>query len=442
MNDIVEARTLKGFRDVLPGEGLLKERLIEQVKRVFLSFGYAPIETPHLEYTDVLIRETSGDIGKQLYRFNDQGGRDVCLRFDLTVPFARFVVQHRQEVGIPFKRYAIGNVFRGEQPQFGRFREFMQCDFDFVGVESLTADAEIIEMIAAIMETIGISKFVIRMNSRRLMNGLAEALNVPEKAGDILRILDKLDKIGEEQVRAALASELALPQQTVDELLSFVAITSRSSGEEVFRSASQYKERNELMRRGLDELEKTAAILKGAGLPEDKFKVDFSVARGLGYYTGIVYETYLTDLPEIGSVCSGGRYDNLTMNFSKEKLPGVGASVGLDRLIAALQKLELMKLENTPAEVLLTLMSEQDAPQIHLLAQQLRKLGVKVEVYPEPSKLKKQFQYADRKGQAFVAIAGGEELSKGALTVKDMRGGSQETYSSVAEAAERIRKRG
>lgn len=439
---LVEARTLKGFRDVLPAEALLKEQLLQRIKAVFLSFGYAPIETPHLEHTDVLIGETSGDIGKQLYRFPDQGGRDICLRFDLTVPFARFIVQHKQELGVPFKRYAIGNVFRGEQPQFGRYREFTQCDFDFVGVQSLAADAEIIEIIAAILDALSIPDFTIRINNRKAMNGLAEWLGVREQSSAILRILDKIDKIGREAVEAQLRAELALSDEIIKELMLFMAITAQCSQDDVFREASRYKERNESLREGLEELERVAAIVRGASKRPENVIVDFSVARGLGYYTGIVYETYLKRLPEIGSVCSGGRYDNLTMNFAEERLPGVGASVGLDRLIAALQKLELMETEKTPARVLMTLMSEADTVLVHRLAAELRAQGVAVEVYPEPAKLKKQFQYADRKGHPFVIVVGEQELSNGTFTVKDMRAGSQTTYNSLPSLLSVLRDRG
>lgn len=432
----VEARTLKGFRDLLPAEALLKERLLQKIKAVFFSFGYAPIETPHIEYTDVLIGETSGEIGKQLYRFEDQGKRDVCLRFDLTVPFARFISQHKADLGVPFKRYAVGNVFRGEQPQFGRYREFTQCDFDFVGVDALTADAEIIELIMAQMQGLGLSDFVVRINNRKSMNGLAHSLGIQDKASDMLRVIDKYDKIGRDGVRSELKKELLIDDDLIDEILAFVEITAESDAT-VFERVQVYKEKNELLKIGLEELEQISDILKQSGLGA-YFKIDFTIARGLGYYTGIVYETNLKSMPEIGSVCSGGRYDGLTQNFSKERLPGVGASIGLDRLIAALLKLEIMETANTPAKLLLTLMDIKECGAVHKLAAQFRSLGVATEVYPEPAKLKKQFQYADRKGHKFVAVIGAAELAAGTVSLRNVESGDQQSCASVQEAVKII----
>ena len=339
---------------------------------------------------------------------------------------------------MPFKRYAVGNVFRGEQPQFGRYREFTQCDFDFVGVNSLTADAEILEMIAAILDALQIPDFAIRINNRVAMNGLAEALGLETQAGDMLRILDKFHKVGRDQVAADLREELHLSAEAAAQILDFVEITSRVPQKEVFAAAAPWKVRNETLRKGLEDLERLVKLLPGAEGEGERFVVDFTIARGLGYYTGVVYETYLARLPEIGSVCSGGRYDNLTKNFSEDALPGVGASVGLDRLIAALQKLELITVQQTPAQVLVTLMSEHDAPGVRRLAAALRKQGVAAEVYPEPAKLKKQFQYADRKGHRFVAVIGEQELANGTVTLKDMRVGGQTSYPCVEDAAQAI----
>ena len=382
----------------------------------------------------MLIGGTSEEIGKQLYRFNDQGDRDVCLRFDLTVPFARFVTQHKAELGVPFKRYAVGNVFRGEQPQFGRYREFTQCEFEFVGVDSLTADAEIVELIIAQMQGLGLKRFIVRINNRKSMNGLATYLGIPEKSSDMLRIIDKYDKVGRDGVRSELKQELNIDDKMVDEILDFVEL---SASGDILKLASAYKEKNELLKTGLEELETLSQILTDAGLAE-YFKIDFTIARGLGYYTGIVYETNLLDLPEVGSVCSGGRYDNLTQNFTKEKLPGVGASIGLDRLIAALLKLELMQSSNTPAQVLLTLMDYKDSGAVHKIATSFRTNGIACEVYPEPAKLKKQFQYADRKGHKFVAVIGENELKSGAVSLRKVADGEHIDCSSLAEAVKVI----
>jgi len=430
----VEPRTLKGFRDLLPAEALLKERLLQKIRKVFFDFGFAPIETPHLEYTDVLIGQASEEIGKQLYRFNDQGKRDVCLRFDLTVPFARFISQHKEEIGVPFKRYAVGNVFRGEQPQFGRYREFTQCDFDFVGVNEITADAEIIELMIAQMKALGLENFIVRVNNRKSMNGLASLLGIPEKSSDMLRCIDKYDKIGREGVKEELKRELSISDDTIAEILNFVELSATGN---TLKLAEQYKEKNELLNKGLEELQQLNDILNAADLSK-YFKIDFTIARGLGYYTGIVYETTLLDFPEIGSVCSGGRYDNLTQNFSKENLPGVGASIGLDRLIAALLKMDLMTLSQTPASLLITLMDAKDCGAIHKIANKFRQNGIATEVYPVPAKLKKQFQYADKKGHKFVAVIGEVELANGSISLRNVSTSEQINFTSIAEAVAKI----
>lgn len=429
----IEPRTLKGFRDLLPAEALIKSRMLSTAVEVFQSFGFVPIETPHLEYTDILIGESGEEIGKQLYRFEDQGGRDVCLRFDLTVPFARYVVQHKNDLGIPFKRYAIGSVFRGEQPQFGRFREFTQCDFDFVGTDSLGADAEIIQVISALLNALKIENFTIRINNRQIMNGLAESLGVEDRVPDILRVIDKWDKVGREKVRELLQGEASLSEEQVNSFIDFVSLSSEGQPSDFFAKARAVDGANETLIKGLSDLEELSSILSALDVP---FKVDFTIARGLGYYTGIVYETVLGDLPDIGSVCSGGRYDNLTMNFSKERLPGVGTSVGIDRLITAMGKLGLAEGAATPSKVLVTQMEEKDCAYVHGVAAVLRRGGISVEVYPEAAKLKKQFQYADKRGHAYVAVIGADEIAAGSITVKDMASGKQETCASAEEAIE------
>jgi histidyl-tRNA synthetase len=438
-NSVVQARVLKGFRDVLPSEALVQDDLLTVLKQVFRSFGYAPIETPHMEYTEVLIKETSGDIGKQLFRFEDQGGRDVCLRFDLTVPLARFVVQHKNELGVPFKRYAVGSVFRGERPQFGRFREFLQCDFDFLGVQSISADAEIIQVIAASFKALGLDDVTIRINNRKIMNGLAIANGVEDLTPDIIRIIDKLDKIGAEAVKAMLAEELNLKSKVISAFMDFISLSREGSPQEVLSKSRKFKSLNDMTESAFNELEDLNQVLSGLQGVSGKYRIDYSIARGLGYYTGIVYETYLNSLPEVGSVCSGGRYDNLAMNFSKKKLPGVGASVGLSRVMAAMQKLELVKNVSTPAEVLVVQMSSDDTVHTHGIAEKLRLGGLKIEVYPEPVKIKKQFQYADRKGHRFVAIMGPDEIKEGSLTIKDMKTGEQEKFLDLSQCIVRIK---
>lgn len=426
---LVTPRTLKGFRDLLPGEALAKKNMISKLQEVFESFGFGPIETPHLEYTDVLINETEGEIGKQLYRFEDNGGRDVCLRFDLTVPFARYAVQHKNELGMPFKRYAIGTNFRGENPQLGRYREFMQCDFDIIGVDSGSADAEIVQVIKAALLTMGVKNFTIRINNRKIMNGIAEHYGLVECVPEILRIIDKIDKIGEEKVRSSLLEELSLSSEQVDIFMEFVSLSGGKSCQEIFSIAEKYENLNEATKKGFQELRELAAILDGLEWQDCSYKIDFAIARGLGYYTGIIYETILNDFPEIGSICSGGRYDNLTQNFSKEPAPGVGASVGIDRLMAALQEMKLITMRETPARVLVTQMDKELCAYSHRVASEFRASDIPTEVYPAAAKLKKQFQYADRKGHEFIVLIGEDEAKANKITVKNLKTAEQETLT-------------
>ena len=430
----LEPRTLKGFKDTLPAEAIAKTKMLQILQNVFASYGFAPIETPHLELTELLVKDTADDeVGKQLYRFQDNGKRDVCLRFDLTVPFARFVVQHKNELGIPFKRYAIGNVFRGEQPQLGRYREFTQCDFDIVGVKTGSADAEIVQVIASSLQALGIERFKIRVNNRKIMNGLALALGVDaNKTPEMLRILDKIDKIGKEKVAEQLINTLGFSEAVTEELLAFVGLKA-DSPQALLISIAAYKERGALLAEGIEELEYVSRLLATSPLTAAVYEIDFSIARGLGYYTGTIYETTLLDMPEIGSVCSGGRYDNLTQNFSRDELPGVGASVGLDRLIAALLELGLLDTSSSPTQVLCVAMDEVHLPAVHAAAHTLRTHGLAVEVYPAVTKVKKQFQYADRKGIRYVLVQGETEIENDSYTIKDLQTGEQQTLSTLPE---------
>jgi len=442
-SELVEARTLRGFRDLLPDVAMIKSAMLAKLRKVFESFGYVPIETPHLEYAEVLLGQGGAEINKQIYRFRHGAGEDaaeMALRFDLTLPLARYAVQHRGEIGMPFKRYAIGEVFRGEKPQAGRYREFTQCDFDIVGADSVTADAETAEVIAAAMQALGVTDFTIRLNNRKVMNGLAQSLGVLDRVPEILRIIDKLEKLGLDGVKASLAGEVGLGAREAGKITEFIAISAFSSGQELFKKVAPYRELNQNFSDGLDELEQLYWILSALALDARTFRIDFSVARGLGYYTGTVYETYLHKLPKIGSVCSGGRYDDLTKSFSTENLPGVGASVGIDRLIAALKELGLGEALGTPAEVLFTVMNSEVAPLVHKTAWVLRRAGINVEVYPDPVKLKRQFEYANRKGHAFVVTIGPDEVKKGTLQLKNMKSGRQEELSSLEALIEDLKK--
>ena len=427
-----DARTLSGFRDILPANASVKESMLSSIKEVFKSFGFVPIETPHLEYADVLVGKGSEEIQKELYKFRDHGGRDVALRFDQTVPLARFVVQHKHLLSSPFKRYAIGNVFRGERAQAGRYREFTQCDFDFIGTTSILSDMEIIQVINNSLLSLGIENFTIRINNRKILNGLAQHFNVEDKIEDILRIVDKIDKIGEEKVKTELLESANIGSEPIDEIIKFISI--KQEDETFFEQVAHYKEYNEQMRAGIEELEQIFTILDTLEMNKDNYKVDFSIARGLGYYTGTVYETILDDLPSMGSVCSGGRYDNLTQSFSKDgNMSGVGASIGIDRLIAALEKLELIKGKNTTADVLILNIDKNYIANIHKLAVDLRKSNVNVEVYPDTMKFKKQMKYANSQGHDFVIILGENEVNDGVVTIKNMLSGEQSNVATVEE---------
>lgn len=400
---LIEPRTLKGFRDILPRDAITKRRMVHSLSEVFGSFGFVPIETPHLEYTECLFGEAGPEIQKQVYRFKDNGDRDVALRFDLTVPFARFVAQHRNEIGLPFKRWVVGEAFRGENTQAGRYREFTQCDFDFVGTDSLSADAEIIQVIDRALRTLGVGEFTIQINNRKVMSGLLAALGYAEKVSSILIELDKLDKVGEERVRASLISGCGVSPEAAEELLSFVQLSSgNASTSETLGRLSPYRGRHELLASGIAELETVTRLVEAVGVPEATVRIDLSIARGLGYYTGIIYETRLTACPGIGSVCSGGRYDNLTQTFMRERCPGVGASIGLDRLMAALEQLGLLPTTSTSARVLIAVPSPELSERALTVGAQLRNSGIPTEVYPDAHKMKRQVEYAKRAGHPYL----------------------------------------
>lgn len=423
---LITPRTLSGFKDRLPKESIAKNDLIAKITEVFDSFGFAPIETPHLEYAEVLIKQGSEEIQKELYAFKDHGGRDVALRFDLTVPLARFITQHRHALPLPFKRYAIGNVFRGERAQKGRYREFTQCDFDFIGSKSISSDSEIIQVIRAVMRRLEVGEFEIAINHRGILNGICEYLGITD-VNATLRIVDKLDKIGVEGVKKELEGSLGYSLERVEKLLDLIAIKQEGGSKEFFAQIAYLKDYNPTLSRSIAELEELCEILDHLGVSE--YKINFSIARGLGYYTGIIYETTLKELLSIGSVCSGGRYDHLTQTFSNEEMSGVGASVGLDRLLSALEELGKLSSKDTKAELLCVAMHKAYLPLLHQVAQDLRGQGKKVEVYPEITKLKKPFAYADSKGHPYVLIIGEEEAKNGTFSLKNMSSGEQKTLT-------------
>ena len=373
--------------------------------------------------------QASEEISKQLFRFKDQGDRDVCLRFDLTVPFARFVAQHRHELGLPFKRYACGEVFRGERPSFGRYREFTQCDFDFVGIHSPQADCEVIALVVAAMQALGLLEFKVKINNRKIMDALASSLGFSDKIVDVLRVVDKLHKVGEVEVEKELVS-LGLQGPAISALFAFIKLSTISQGPALFDAARALVNNSEAYQQALHELELSYGTLINSGIPAQNLTVDFSIARGLGYYTGLVFETTLDALPEIGSVCSGGRYDNLVSSYAPDQIPGVGGSVGLDRLISALLHLDANRQAAGVSKVLIALFSENLRAAAYTTAAKLRLAGIPTEVFPDPVKLGKQLQYAERRLIPHVLLQGEDEIKLGKFSLKTLSSGQQQQFET------------
>lgn len=426
---LIKPQTLKGFRDYLPGPMMAREQLMETARRVYRSFGFSPIDTPALEYAEVLLGKAGDESNKQLFRFTDQGDRDVAMRFDLTVPFARFAAEHMNELGTPFKRYHIGTVWRGEKPAKGRFREFVQCDFDTIGTESNVADIETTFVMHDLMTALGFERFTIRINNRLVLNGLLEKLGVTEKSTAILRALDKLLKIGRDAVVAEMVEQAQITAEQAGQVLDFAAL--KGSPDEILLKLSPMLQGSERGEKGIARLNELFASARTAGIPAERLALDVSIARGLDYYTGTIYETFLGDLPGIGSVCSGGRYDNLAGLFTRQSLPGVGGSLGLDRLLAAMEELKLLPAVSTPAPVLVTIFDASRVGDYLRIARALREAGINAEVYPEAKAVGKQLQYANRKGFQIALIAGSDEFAAGTWQIKDLAASQQR---SVPEA--------
>jgi histidyl-tRNA synthetase len=431
---LIQPRTLKGFRDYLPEAMMPREWIIETARRVYRSYGFRPIDTPALEYLEILTGKGSDETDKQLYRFKDHGGRDVGLRFDLTVPLARFVAQHAQTLGLPFKRYHIASVWRGENTQEGRYREFMQCDFDTIGVTDLTADIEMVLVINDLFTALGIDKFTIRVNHRAVLNGLLEKLGVADRSAAVLRALDKLGKIGAEGVTAELARTAQTTAAQNEQLLALAGLNGDNAV--ILDALAKLVAGNANGERGVAELHSLGEAASAAGVPTGRLLFDPSIARGLDYYTGVVLETELTEDPGVGSVASGGRYDNLAGLYTKEKLPGVGASLGLDRLLSSLKKLGQLPATRTPAPVLICMFDAARRNDYLKLAAQLRAAGIGVEVYPEAKKLGKQLQYADKQGFRAALIAGENEFAAGECQIKNLAAQTSRTVAYDGKDAE------
>lgn len=422
---LIKPQTLKGFRDYLPSQALARERILETARQVYRSYGFSPIDTPALEYTEILLGKGGDESDKQLFRFTDQGGRDVAMRFDLTVPFARFAAQHLNDIGTPFKRYHQGTVWRGENTQRGRYREFMQSDFDTIGTESNAADIETLLVIHDLFTALGFKRFTIRVNNRLVLNGLLEKLGLADKTAGVLRALDKLHKIGRDGVIAEMVERVGATAEQATGVLELAGLTG--SPPEILARLDPLLAGSAVGEDGLARLHELFAAAATAGIDTARVGLDVSIARGLDYYTGTIYETFLTDDPTIGSVCSGGRYDNLAGLFTNQKLPGVGASLGVDRLLAALENLGQLGTASTPAPVLIVLFDQQHLGDYLRIGRVLRAAGINAEVFPDARQVGKQLKYADRKGFRLALIAGADEFQAGQWKIKDLKSGEQST---------------
>jgi histidyl-tRNA synthetase len=433
----IQPRTLKGFRDYPPELMMPRERLLEKARQVYRSYGFAPIDTPALEYTEILLGKGGEESDRLIYRFRDHGDRDVALRFDLTVPFARFAAQHIGKLGTPFKRYAMGPVWRGENTAHGRYREFWQCDFDTIGTTSNASDIEVALVIHDLVKALGFERFEVRINNRLVLNGLLEEVGLAGKTAPVLIALDKLSKIGPEAVCAEMAAKANVTQTQARRVLDLAGMTG--TNREVLARLERDFGSNARAADGIRRLRELLDVAHTAGIPEERLKIDLSIARGLDYYTGTIYETFLTDLLGIGSVCSGGRYDNLAGLYSKQTLPGVGASLGLDRLLAAMEELKLLPRVGTPAPVLVIQFSPERLGEYQKMARALRAAGMGVEVYPEARKVTQQFKYAEARGFRVALIAGPDEFAQGIWKIKDLAR-REETAVSASAVADTVRR--
>ena len=422
---MIKPHTLSGFMENLPAPQAQMERMMEILRRTYSLYGFTPLDTPVIEDAQILLAKGGGETEKQIYRFT-RGDSDLALRFDLTVPLAKYVALHYGELTFPFRRYQIGKVYRGERAQRGRFREFYQADIDIIGDGQLDIlnEAEIPSIIYKTFTEMGLKRFQIRVNNRKILNGFYEMLGLQSVSGDVMRTVDKLDKIGPDKVRASLVDEVGISPEAADEILHFISI--RGSNSEILATLKGYSGRNAAFDQGTEELATVIQYLSAFGVPEEYFTVDLTIARGLDYYTGTVYETALLDHPEIGSICSGGRYDNLAEYYTNKKLPGVGISIGLTRLFYVLEEQNYLNpaMNTSPTDVLILPMTEDLTPAIQF-ATVLRDAGIRAQVYGEKKKFKAKMAYANKLKVPYVVILGEDELRGGVYSVKDMATGEQ-----------------
>ena len=437
MQNKIEPRVLQGFVELLPEEQIAYNGMYNKIRSVYERFGFLPIDTPVLEFSDVLLAKAGGETEKQIYRFT-KGDADVAMRFDLTVPLARYVAMHENDLAFPFKRYHMAKVYRGERPQKGRFREFCQCDIDVIGSESLPLiyDAEMPAVIYNVFRELNIGKFTVRINNRKVLGGFFEWLGISDKVADVLRVIDKLEKIGPEKTSAELKN-LGVDDATVEKILDFIGISGNC--DEIISSLRKLGCDNEKFILGVDELDIVIAYIRDFGVPDEYFTLDLTIARGLDYYTGTVYETKIDAAPEFGSVCSGGRYDDLTGYYTDHKLPGIGISIGLTRLFSQLKEYGMIKTDKkSTADVLVIPMDGSALPYSIEVSKKLRDGNIPTDVYYLDKGFKPKMKYANRIGVPFIAIIGESEVAESKVTLKNMTDGSQETLTA-SDAAQKIK---
>lgn len=424
----VEPRTLSGFMELLPEEQILFNQMKETIESTYKKYGFLPLDTPVIELSEVLLAKAGGETEKQIYRFN-KGDNDLSLRFDLTVPLSKYVAKNYGNLSFPFRRYQIGKVYRGERTQKGRFREFYQCDIDIIGDGELEVinDAELPSVIYEIFRGLGFEDFTICINNRKILNGLFESLGQNKQSAEILRIIDKIEKIGKDSVIEELR-KIEVDNQAIDKIMSFIEIDGTT--DEKLKKLEELNIQSEVFNKGLEELKQVVKYVRTFGIPDSNFKVDLTIARGLDYYTGTVYETFLDNYRELGSICSGGRYENLAEYYTDKKLPGVGISIGLTRLFYKLNEMNLIKAEKKSISDILIIPMVEDLEVPISVATKLRSLGINTEIYLNNKKLKAKFKYADKLKIPYVMVIGEEEIASNALTLKNMESG-EETKVSI-----------
>ena len=423
MSKKTEPRTLAGFMELMPNEQILFEQMKEKIEKTYQKFGFLPLDTPILELSEVLLAKAGGETEKQIYRF-EKGDTDISMRFDLTVPLSKYVAKNYGNLSFPFRRYQIGKVYRGERTQKGRFREFYQCDIDIIGDGELSIlnDAELPRVIYNVFKELGFDDFTIRINNRKILNGLFESLEQKENSAEILRIIDKIEKIGEQAVIEEL-QKIDVKQESINKIMSFIKIDG-TTDEKLYKLA-ELRIENQTFKQGLDELTQVVKYIRMFEIPENNFKVDLTIARGLDYYTGTVYETFLNENRELGSVCSGGRYENLAEYYTNQKLPGVGISIGLTRLFYKLNELNLVCANKKSISDVLIIPMLEDMTVPIKIATNLREAGINTEVFLNDKKLKAKMKYADKLEIPYVIVVGEEEVESGIVKIKDMKTGEE-----------------